>query len=110
MNYQIIPGLKYRLKTKAREGADRVFGIIQCYFGISEKTLIDKGRPRNVVYPRFIAMFFLHQYYGLTFTRIGEMFNRDHTTVMNAVKVARDLVETDDEFRHDFKSIEKLLY
>lgn len=41
-------------------------------------------QKRNFVTPRHIAMYLLLKNTNLTLKGIGEIFNRDHTTVINA--------------------------
>jgi len=60
--------------------------------------LKEKNRERDTLYRRYFAMYLLVQNTKLTKTKIGKIFNRDHATVLNAMKQVKNLIETNDPF------------
>ena len=69
------------------------------YFHISVKDMVSKSRKREIVQARMTVMNVLYVNKGISVTRIGQLFNRDHTTVVNAKKVVANLIETDPNFQ-----------
>ena len=56
--------------------------------------LLGPGRVHNLVYARQIAMYLCRELTDLSLPRIGETFNRDHTTVMHAErKIRKEMAE-----------------
>ena len=49
-----------------------------------------RGRPR-VAFARQVAMYLAHVACGLTFTEVGQIFDRDRTTVAHACGLVEDL-------------------
>jgi chromosomal replication initiator protein len=65
------------------------------FYGINSDDLKGKSRHKQIVVPRQIAMFLLREDAHLSTPDIGRLLNRDHTTVLHAVKqilsdIARD--------------------
>lgn len=63
------------------------------FFEVPTNELINKGRKKEVVEPRQIAMFLLRDMLKLSYPHIGErMGKRDHTTVIHACeKISREI-------------------
>jgi chromosomal replication initiator protein len=56
------------------------------YFGLTRDDLISKNRSRPLTTARHVAMYLLRECTGLSLIKIGELFERDHTTVLHGVK------------------------
>ncbi|MCW5205279.1 chromosomal replication initiator protein DnaA, partial [Desulfobulbus sp. N2] len=68
--------------------------IISSQYRISVEDLTSRSRKRIVSFPRQIAMYLTRKYTGESLAHIGNLYNRDHSTVMYAVKVInRDIAQ-----------------
>ncbi|MFN2544397.1 MAG: chromosomal replication initiator protein DnaA [Actinomycetota bacterium] len=56
------------------------------YFGLTRDDLVSKNRSRPLTTARHVAMYLLRECTGLSLIKIGELFDRDHTTVLHGVK------------------------
>jgi chromosomal replication initiator protein len=56
------------------------------YFGLTRADLVSKNRSRPLTTARHVAMYLLRECTGLSLIKIGELFDRDHTTVLHGVK------------------------
>lgn len=81
------------------------------YFNISVKEMQSSRRARNVARPRQIAMYLAKQLTSRSLPEIGRKFDRDHTTVMHAVRKVEELIiedssmaESIDDLRHALES------
>lgn len=54
--------------------------------GVTVKQIMGKSRLAEHVEARWAAMRIIHALYGDSSTRIGRLFNRDHTTVLHALR------------------------
>ncbi len=70
---------------------------VEKYFRLPGGTLGTKRRSNDIAYPRHIAMYIAREVLDESYPRIGEEFNRDHTTVMTAVKKIRQSLSGDTE-------------
>jgi chromosomal replication initiator protein len=59
------------------------------YFGYSTEELCGPRRTQNLVTARQIAMYLCRELTNLSLPKIGQAFDRDHTTVMNAERRIR---------------------
>ena len=72
--------------------------------------LLGKKRTRSVVRPRQMGMALAKDLTAHSLPEIGQAFGgRDHTTVLHACKVMRELIETDARMRDDWEKLVRLL-
>lgn len=58
--------------------------------GVSLEAVLGASRGREVVAARWEAMRRIHNEFGDSTPRIGRLFNRDHTTVLHALKEVKN--------------------
>ena len=63
---------------------DAIKDIVGQYFDMKIEDFNAKKRNKSIVLPRQIAMFLCRELTDLSLPRIGEEFDRDHTTIMHA--------------------------
>lgn len=79
------------------------------YYGLSSEQIYSKVRTAQIALARRIAMYLCRSLLGTPFVRIGEIFKRDHSTVMTGVdKVAREM-KTDAQLSAAVHDIRKSL-
>jgi len=59
------------------------------------------SRKQYLVHQRYYLMWFLKQNTKLPLTKIGQMFNRDHATVIYGIKCHQNLTITGDKVYRD---------
>jgi len=79
------------------------------HFGISRIDILSSRRTRNVVRPRQIAMYLVKELTPHSFPEIGRRFNRDHSTVLHAVRKIEALLPFDPALRADVEAIKEAL-
>ena len=62
------------------------------YFGLRPEDLLSKSRSRPLTTARHVAMYLLRELTGLSLIKIGEYFNRDHTTALHGIKKIESLI------------------
>lgn len=65
---------------------EKIIKAVAAHYGIKGEDLIGKSQLREVVIPRQVAMYLCRQQLKLAFQKIGEIFERDHSTVMASIK------------------------
>jgi chromosomal replication initiator protein len=71
-------------KNKDQVIKTAIMGVCKDY-KITFEDMMSGSRKRTIVLPRMVLMYKLYQT-GFTLTEVGAIFNRDHTTVINAVR------------------------
>lgn len=79
------------------------------YFNISVKEMQSSRRARNVARPRQIAMYLAKQLTSRSLPEIGRKFDRDHTTVMHAVRKVEELVLEDASMAESVEALRRTL-
>jgi len=99
MNYIIAPDLAGGNKGISQDvKRDMILKAVCSEFSITQKDLYGKKRTREMVEPRQIACYLLKKYAGFSYTQIGRLFNRDHTTAIQSVRAVEDHIETEEEY------------
>ena len=84
--------------------------LVASHFNLNIHELLSPRRSRSLARPRQIAMYLAKQYTTNSLPDIGRKFsNRDHTTVIHAVKKIDELIKKDNEIRQNVIEIKKKL-
>ncbi len=89
---------------------DQVLRSVADFFNISVSDLIIKGRKKEVVEPRQIAMFLLRDILDLSYPYIGEKLGRDHTTAIHAVEKINQEINKNSSLNQKINLIKEVLY
>ncbi len=89
---------------------DKIQNVVSNYFNIALGEMLSQRRSRPLARPRQIAMYLAKKMTTRSLPEIGRRFaNRDHTTVIHAVKTITRLSEQDDEMKKNISQIRSLL-
>lgn len=64
-------------------------------FGIKAEDILGKAQNRDSVMPRQIAMHLCRTELKIPFVKIGDIFSKDHSTVMSSVKLIQKALDND---------------
>lgn len=79
--------------------------IICEQIGVTEDEVKGRSRKRDYVIARHIFCFVSHLYYNKRLTQIGRILNRDHSSVIHAIKAVCNEQETNTDFKKTFERI-----
>ena len=80
------------------------------HFRLSNSDLLSKDRHKSVAFARQVAMYLCRQRLKCSFPELGRAFgNRDHTTVMSAVRRVEALRQRDPQVQAHLEAIEQKL-
>src|SRR3989338_2183574 len=116
----ISPDIKYiervlseLISSGKRKGINykHLIKAVSEYYEISDVVLMSKGRRREVVRPRQIAMYLLRSELQASYPGIGELFGgRDHTTALHAYeKISREVSENE-KLQEDITILKERIY
>jgi len=89
---------------------ESIQNLVASHFHLNIQELLSPRRSRSLARPRQIAMYLAKQYTTNSLPDIGRKFsNRDHTTVIHAVKKINELIKKDNEIRETIIEIKKKL-
>ena len=91
-------------------GVDDIQRVVCHHFKLRTSDLLSKDRHKSIAFARHVAMYLCKQRLKCSFPELGRAFgNRDHTTVMSAVRKVEHLRSTDPEVRAHLEAIERKL-
>ena len=83
------------------QGVSQVVGSL---YGLDFEQMISINRRRELVDARKIIYFLLRNVYKLTFSKIGAILQRDHTTMLHYYRDHENLMETDRDYKHFYNT------
>lgn len=90
---------------------DEVITTVASFYSVTRDDLTGRGRNKELVHPRQIAMYLLREELQLTLPQIGEALGgRDHTTVIYGVEKVTQAIEKDDIVRREVLTLRERLY
>ena len=90
---------------------DAILREVAIFYGIDLRILQGRGRSRNIVVPRQVAMFLLRDETGLSLVDVGQQLGgRDHTTVMYGCEKIGEEITTDVRLRQEIAAIRERLH
>jgi chromosomal replication initiator protein len=95
-------------KFKSIPHVDLILNSVNDQLGLNLNDLSSPSHKRDVSEARFIAMKLIRDECKLSLKQIGSIFNRDHTTVLYALRTADDL-QTNTAFLNKLSIVEEHL-
>ncbi len=88
----------------------KVIKTVAEYWGILVEDILGKSQSRECVLPRQVAMSICRYQLELPFTKIGTIFDRDHSTVISAIRHIMKKQESDSELSASLNALTKQLF
>ncbi len=96
---------------RQRISNDTIVDAVSKFYNVDLKILKGRGRSRNIVVPRQVAMYLMREETESSLMQIGsELGGRDHTTVLHGCIKIKDEISTDSRLRSDVLAIRERLY
>ena len=96
------------LSKKQIFGIETIQKVVCEYFSLPLDVINSKTRKREIVQARQLAMFFSKKHTKSSLATIGQHCgNKDHATVLHAVKTVNNLVDTDKKFKSYVDDLDK---
>jgi chromosomal replication initiator protein len=114
----VLAFLAERLTESGREleGAvhrvriDDILRTVSKHYGVNRGDLLSGRRNRSIVRPRQIGMYLAKLLTSRSLPEIGRRFgNRDHTTVLHAIRKIEQLMGDDNQLRDEIELLKRLL-
>ena len=83
-------------EQKSAVTSTKIIRSVAEHFGIRSEDILGKAQTRECSLPRQLAMFFCRQHLKLPFMKIGDLFSRDHSTVMTGIKQIQKAIDLND--------------
>jgi chromosomal replication initiator protein len=89
---------------------DDILRTVSKHYGVNRNDLLGVRRNRSIVRPRQVGMYLAKILTQRSLPEIGRRFgNRDHTTVLHAIRKIEQLMQGDPSLREEVELLKKLL-
>ena len=106
--YECQKILKDFIGSNKSINVESIQNIVAAHFNLNIDEMLSPRRSRSLARPRQIAMYLSKKFTSKSLPDIGRKFsNRDHTTVIHAIKKIEDLLKKDSEIKHSVNEIKK---
>lgn len=102
--------IKNSMKPKKTISIKDVVKIVSEFYNISEASIYEKTRKKEVVKPRQVIMYILREDLNISYPSIGEkMGGRDHTTVIHSCEKIKEDIKSDQTLIQEVNHIRSLI-
>ena len=102
--------LKNNAKPKKLLSVKDLVKTVSDFYNLSEDTIYNKTRRKEVVRPRQVVMYLLREDFNISFPSIGEKLGgRDHTTVIHSYNKMREELKTDPILSQEISQLRSML-
>lgn len=99
-----------RTHEPRRVKIEEIQRVVSKHYNVSKADLLSARRTRTIVRPRQIAMFLAKMMTPRSLPEIGRRFgNRDHTTVLHAVRKIDELAKNDANLAQEIELLKRML-
>ena len=96
-------------KTEHTITIDEVKQCVCDHFNLKLNQLDSRARTQKIAYARQVAMYLSNQFTGKSHVQIGvNIGNRNHATVIHAIRQIKDMMEVDDQIRQDVTELQEI--
>lgn len=96
---------------RRRITTDAIMREVSDFYGVDAQILQGRGRSRNIVVPRQVAMYLMREETDASLSDIGNLLGgRDHTTVMYGCEKISEEITSDSRLRQEVMTIRERLY
>ena len=82
-----------------------IFSAIEKKYGVSREDIQSKRRNENITAARHIAVYLIRNMTDYPFAKIGNIINRDHTTVMSSDAAVKEKMKKDNKYENEINEM-----
>ena len=95
----------FREKTEYLPTPDIIIEETAKFYSLTPEDLKGRSQTKKIVLPRQISMYLIRTITSLPLIDIGEIFKRDHTTVMSSISKIEDMLPKSTELTQIIRDI-----
>ena len=86
---------------------DKIFTAIYKKYNVKKEDLLSAKRSKEIAYARHICIYLIREVTEMSLSNIGDIFNRDHTTIMNSISKIETGIISDPMLAYEVDDIKK---
>ena len=105
-----LPAHVQKQYNKEVNSPDEIIETVANHFGYMSVDLLGISRKKAIVEARHIAIYFIRlKNPMLTFKKIGQIFGKDHSTIIFSVQMVQDQIRLEKGYKEKINTIQSLL-
>lgn len=84
---------------------DRILQVVAQRNGITVDDIKSRKRTETIAFTRHKCVYLIHKLTDMSFGKIGEIFKRDRTTMMNSVKAVEDEIKINSIYEEEINAL-----
>ena len=110
LNLQNVKKVLSGSNSQPKPSAESVIKTVANFYNVSYEDLISVKRSSDLTKPRHVAIYILHEFFDLSFPRIGEMLsNRTHSSAIYAFQQIKKQLKENQNFSEQINSLRGLI-
>lgn len=111
MNNVYIPKTgREKMDRASVQSPEKIFNLVQEYFGLTREQLLQKSKKHVIVYPRQVCQWLMWHYSAHNDRGIGIMFNQEgNNNCQNSIKTIQNYILTNPEVKAQIDELEAKL-
>lgn len=85
--------------------ADRILKVVSQRNGVTVEDIKSRKRTETIAFTRHKCVYLIHKLTDMSFGKIGEIFKRDRTTMMNSVKAVEDEIKINSLYEEEINQL-----
>ncbi|MBO4343741.1 MAG: chromosomal replication initiator protein DnaA [Clostridia bacterium] len=77
---------------------DKIITYVSQKTGIAPEEIVGKRKTNEIAMARQVSIYLLRELTEMSYENVGKVFNRDHSTVVSAVKKIKEMMDKDSSF------------
>lgn len=108
LSYMCVPGIRneYRRECTPVITSDKIITTVCDHLNLNIEQVKSKSRAKELVYARHLIFYFIRKHTTVTLKSAGDLFNRDHATVIHALHNLQDIMDTELVVRTEVELLE----
>jgi chromosomal replication initiation ATPase DnaA len=96
--------------AKKRLTADVIISSVCEIRDLNPEVIKSYSRKKEYVFSRWLCYYFLHNLLGYGWSKIGSIFNRDHSTVIYGLTTIENELQINTDLKNDFITLRRKFY
>lgn len=103
--------IKHSVKPSRGLSVEEIVRRVAQYYDVTEKSIYEKTRRKEVVRPRQVIMYILREEFNISYPSIGEKLGgRDHTTVIHSCEKVKQEILRSSSLEQELEHIRSLVH
>ena len=89
--------------------ADTILSVVEEYYHVSHADIISRKQSKDIAFSRHVAVYLINIMCEMSTTAVGKLVGRDHSTVLNSIKVIEKRKSNEAGFGEELERLKNII-